>query len=80
MQMNFDNPVFLLIWIAALLFIVTPFVIAAFTGIINAYFAAKEKHTAKIASAIGKAFESSADRLMKRQEGGNNSNGGAQGT
>lgn len=57
MHMSFENPVFLLIWIVAVLIVTIPIIVAGITTAINGYFKAKEQHIAKMAKAIGSALE-----------------------
>ena len=48
-----------LLWLAALLMIVAPFVVGIGNGLINGYFKTKDAHIGRIASAIGKSLSES---------------------
>lgn len=66
MNMSFESPVFLLLWIIALLILTVPIIVAGITTAINGYFKAKEQHMSKMAMAFGTALEKRLKDLDKK--------------
>ena len=61
-----------LLWLAALLMIVAPFIVGIGNGLMNGYFKAKDAHIGRIANAIGKSlaesFKSMTDVLENKMK------------
>ena len=57
MQMGFDHPWFILLWIVCLSIVMLPILVGGINAIVNNYFNAKEKHIFKIVKAIGEVMK-----------------------
>lgn len=70
--MVFTNmePWMLLLWIVCLCILVAPILVATVNSIFNGYFKAREGHIGRVAKALGKTIEKTADEMTKRLKTG----------
>lgn len=60
------NPWQTLLWIAALMLILLPIIVAGARSIIDGYFESKEKHWGRILNSLGKVIEQIGEETKKK--------------